>query len=71
MYGFKDRKPDELSSGFATPALSEKLSNWRDLKKTKNHFADKIEQLIMNPPKDVEGDALRDLSWLYETLISI
>ena len=67
-YGFKDNKPNELSSAFADKESGNKIIKWLDSERTKDNFSKVIETLIMEPPSDIEEGILTQLSWTYEKL---
>jgi hypothetical protein len=65
---FKDNKPNELMSPFADKELSKIIVQWLDKDTTKESFADKIEEIIMQPPTDLEERILNELSWTYDKM---
>ena len=67
-WGFKDNKPDELSSPFANSELSIILMNWLESETTKERFSEHIEKFIMNPPDEIEDRILTQISWTYERM---
>ncbi|MEX0968168.1 MAG: hypothetical protein WD077_13085 [Bacteroidia bacterium] len=67
-WGFKDNKPDELSSPFASTELSRIITEWLENETTKERFSEHIEQFIINPPAEIEDRILTQVSWTYERM---
>lgn len=66
-YGFNEKKPEQLSSGFADENTSQLIYNWINDIKTTTLFKKRIEEIIMNPI-GLTDEKQTELSRAYEKL---
>ncbi|NOQ75188.1 MAG: hypothetical protein GQ574_24455 [Crocinitomix sp.] len=67
-YGFKDKKPDQLSSAFAEKKTSKTIFDWINRADISALFKQRIENLILNPDGISDKDQI-ELSLAYECLV--
>lgn len=66
-YGFNEKKPGQLSSGFADKKTSQLIFDWISDLKIKTLFKKRIEKIIMNPI-GITDEKQTELSWAYDKL---
>ncbi|MCF4102206.1 hypothetical protein L1I30_11045 [Gillisia sp. M10.2A] len=66
-YGFNDKKPEKLSTGFADEKTNKILFDWVNNANTKQIFKERIERTIMNPT-NITDKKQTELSWAYDRL---
>lgn len=66
-FGFNDKKPQKLSTGFANDKISQIVFEWVNDIRTKQIFKERIEKTIMNPT-NISDKKQTELSWAYDRL---
>jgi len=64
---FHAKRRTKISNAFATDEFSKIMYDWKSRAAIRSKFANKIEDIIMNPT-DLEEKELHELSWTYELL---